>query len=103
MWVSRFIQSIKCVSFWLLNSFLIVIAIIFDIKIDTNHEIWISSKLLTLKNVMNINNFNLYPILSFNSNGTSKVYHQNYSSLIQQELNVKMIISNAEYLIHIEI
>jgi len=103
MWASMFIQGLFFISFSLLITCLLVIIIIYDRKIDTNHEIWISSKLLTLKNVMNINNFNLYPILSFNSNGTSKVYHQNYSSLIQQELNVKMIISNAEYLIHIEI
>jgi len=59
MWVSRFIQSIKCVSFWLLNSFLIVIAIIFDIKIDKNHDIWIGSKILTVKNELNNNNFKL--------------------------------------------
>ena len=103
MWASMFIQGLFFISFSLLITCLLVIIIIYDRKIDTNHEIWISSKLLTLKNVMNINNFNLYPILSFNSNGASKVYHQNYSSLIQQEKNVKMIISNAEYLIHIEI
>ena len=83
MWASMFIQGLFFISFSLLITCLLVIIIIYDRKIDTNHEIWISSKLLTLKNVMNINNFNLYPILSFNSNGTSKVYHQNYASLIQ--------------------
>ena len=83
MWASMFIQGLFFISFSLLITCLLVIIIIYDRKIDTNHEIWISSKLLTLKNVMNINNFNLYPILSFNSNGTSKVYHQNYASLIK--------------------
>ena len=104
MWASMFIQGLFFISFSLLITCLLVIIIIYDRKIDTNHEIWISSKLLTLKNVMNINNFNLYRYLVLIQMEQVKyiirIMHLLYNI---QEKNVKMIISNAEYLIHIEI
>ena len=46
-------------------------------------KIWIGSKILTVKYEIKQNNYELYPILSFNSDGTKNNYHQNYASLLQ--------------------
>ena len=47
------------------------------------HKIWIGSKILTVKNEIKNNNFNLYPLLNFNTDGTNIEYHQNYESLLK--------------------
>ena len=47
------------------------------------HKIWIGSKILTVKKEIKNNNFNLYPLLDFNLDGTNNEYHQNYESLLK--------------------
>ena len=47
------------------------------------HKIWISSKILTVKNEIKNNNFELYPILNLNSSGINDIYNQNYESLLK--------------------
>ena len=47
---------------------------------DWNKEIWIGSKILTMKNIMKDNNYNLYPLLSYDTNAN---YKYSYSYLLQ--------------------
>ena len=47
---------------------------------DWNKEIWIGSKILTMKNIMKDNNNNLYPLLSYDTNAN---YKYSYSYLLQ--------------------
>ena len=47
------------------------------------HKIWIGSKILTVKNQIKINNFELYPLLNFISDDINNEYHQNYESLLK--------------------
>ena len=47
------------------------------------HKIWIGSKILTVKNEIKNNNFELYPILNLNSSGINDIYNQNYESLLK--------------------
>ena len=50
---------------------------------DWEQKIWIGSKILTLKNEIKNNNYEIYPILNFNSDGTNNKYNQNYESLLK--------------------
>ena len=85
-------------------AFIFCCCLIMIIKYDRTgwfHKIWIGSKILTVKNEIKINNFELYPLLNFISDDINNEYHQNYESI--QVKNVKKIIKNVEYLIHMEI
>ena len=46
------------------------------------HKIWMGSKILTLKKLIEDNNYNSYPILGFNSNGTKIDSKYNYEELL---------------------
>ena len=63
-----------------------VCCLIMIIKYDRTgwfHKIWIGSKILTVKNEIKINNFELYPLITINSDGTNISYNQNYESLLK--------------------
>ena len=67
-------------------AFIFCCCLIMIIKYDRTgwfHKIWIGSKILTVKNEIKINNFELYPLLNFTSEGLNNEYHQNYESLLK--------------------
>ena len=47
------------------------------------HKIWMGSKILTLKKVIEKNNYNSYPILGFLPNGTIIESKYNYGELLK--------------------
>ena len=58
------------------------------------HKIWIGSKILTLKKLIEVNNYNSYPILGFLPNGTKIESKYNYEELLKHsgkecEINYK--------------
>ena len=50
---------------------------------DDRREIWMGSKILTLKELMKNNSFNSYPILYIYPNGTKIYYKYNYAELLK--------------------
>jgi hypothetical protein len=73
-------------------------------KKDKLHNIYMGSVLLTIIKFMDKNNYETYPLLSIESIDRTTKYHYDYISLYKILLtNVKMVIKNAEYLIHMEI
>ena len=68
----------KYVHFLLIISFLLIMTA--DIimlakrkKVEWNKQIWIGSKILTLKNLIAQNNNNIFPILSISNDGKTNV------------------------------
>ena len=58
------------------------------------HKIWIGSKILTLKKLIEVNNYNSYPILGFHPNVTKIESKYNYEELLKHsgkecEINYK--------------
>ena len=48
----------------------IFMIILYKSDVPWKHKIWIGSKILTLKKLIEVNNYNSYPILGFHPNGT---------------------------------
>ena len=55
----------------------------YDRKSGWDQKIWMGSKILTVKNEIKKNNYELYPILNFNSYTTYNKYNHNYESLLK--------------------
>ena len=67
-------------------------------------KVWVGSKILTVKRLIKINNFELYPLFNISLDGINITYNQNYESLLKHsgkecENNYK----NVEYSINMEI
>ena len=74
----------------IISEFIIIITCIFMIilyekrpSVNKYHQIWISSKILTVNEIIKQNNYEIYPILDINSNNERVNYNQNYESLIK--------------------
>ena len=77
-----------------------ILMFIFHESDEWEHKIWMGSKILTLKKVIEKNNYNSYPILGFLPNGTLIESKYNYEELLKHSVkNAKKIIKNAEFLI----
>ena len=51
-------------------------------RTDSDEQIWIGSKILTLEKEMKKNNYELHPLLGISSEGKFIEYNQNYESLL---------------------
>ena len=78
-----------CTNFLCLVSLVLIIIssimmiVKYDRKTDNNRKIWIGSKILTLKELIPINNKQIYPIVDIHLNGTFVNYKENYESLLK--------------------
>ena len=52
-------------------------------RTDWDRKIWIGSKILTLKELIPMNNIQIYPIVDIHLNGTMVKYKENYESLLK--------------------
>ena len=52
-------------------------------RTDWDSKIWIGSKILTLKELIPMNNIQIYPIVDIHLNGTMVKYKENYESLLK--------------------
>ena len=67
------------------ETIIIVCCLIMIIKYDrtdSEEQIWIASKILTLEKEMKKNNYELHPLLGISSDGELIEYYQNYESLL---------------------
>ena len=60
-----------------------ILMFIFHESDEWEHKIWMGSKILTLKKVIEKNNYNSYPILGFLPNGTLIESKHNYEELLK--------------------
>ena len=67
----------------LINIGIALYMIIIYINTDWYHKIWMGSKILTLKKLMNIWNKEIYPITSIDDEGNKTTYCQNYETLLK--------------------
>ena len=73
------------------ETIIIVCCLIMIIKYDrtdSEEQIWIASKILTLEKEMKKNNYELHPILSISSDGELIEYNGNYESLLSHSNKV---------------
>lgn len=83
MEISRIISHIfSIISTLLLVSSLFIMAVKYH-DVDWERKVWIGSKILTLKNIMKLNNLNLYPIQSISLSGEIIEYKSNYATLLE--------------------
>ena len=52
-------------------------------SIESNHKVWIGSKILTVNKIMKQNNYEIYPIIDINSINGIVNYSQNYMNLLK--------------------
>ena len=65
----------------------LIMIIKFD-RTDSEEQIWIASKILTLEKEMKKNNYELHPLIGISSNGDLIEYNQNYQSLLSHSNEV---------------
>ena len=78
----QYVHGLLILSYAIVFCCCLIMIIKYD-RTDWFDKIWIGSKILTVKNEIKTNNFDLYPLLNFNSDGTKNEYHQNYESLLK--------------------
>ena len=78
----QYVHGLLIISYAILFTCCLIMIIKYD-RTGWFHKIWIGSKILTVKNEIKINNFELYPLITINSDGTNITYNQNYESLLK--------------------
>ena len=78
----QYVHGLLIISYAIVFASCLIMIIKYD-RTDSDHKIWIGSKILTFKEEIKNNNYELYPILNINSDGTNDLYYQNYESLLK--------------------
>ena len=79
----QYVHGLLILSYAIIFCCCLIMIIKYDRKSGWDQKIWMGSKILTVKNEIKKNNYELYPILNFNSDSTYNKYNHNYESLLK--------------------
>ena len=78
----QYVHGLLIISYAILFTCCLIMIIKYD-RTSWLHKVWIGSKILTVKRLININNFELYPLLKISLDRINITYNQNYESLLK--------------------
>ena len=78
----QYVHGLLIISYAILFTCCLIMIIKYD-RTSWLHKVWIGSKILTVKRLININNFELYPLLKISLDGINIIYNKNYESLLK--------------------